>query len=483
MGRNIIDISGQNKKIVITNNVLKNSITIDVPETTTISLSETKTNIVEVITKGPKGIKGSPGTLTFFEDLTITGSLFVSGGLGGGDITGSNILSTQGFVGNLEGTASNASSASNAVSASYALTASHALDAISASYALTSSHALDAISSSYALTASHALDAISSSYALTASHALDAISSSYALTASHALDTISASFSATASYVKTAQTASFITGSGVKGVVTSASFASFSTSASYASSSTSASFATTASFALNVPENTGFPFTGSAEITGSLTISSSAGNSISTTQPIEAPSYKSNNAVVLTYRAPDNLYSFGAASSRTSFLGTAVEITAPLTASIISASIISASFVSASNLSGFPFTGSAAITGSLSVTGSIEGTTGSFDHIEIDEFVKTGTGVPTISSATNLVLTASNAISIKDGPSSIDLRGVTTSLSIMYKDLCSKYENLLTKYRYEKGSGDGTPAGTAVLGPYSPASWGVGFNDNDGRYY
>tara|TARA_Y100001973_G_C5090928_1_gene277464 strand:+ start:244 stop:750 length:507 start_codon:yes stop_codon:yes gene_type:complete len=78
---------------------------------------------------------------------------------------------------------------------------------------------------------------------------------------------------------------------------------------------------------------------------------------------------------------------------------------------------------------------------------------------------------------------SSNAISIKDGPSAIDLRGVTTSLSIMYKDLCSKYENLLTKYRYEKGSGDGTPAGTAVLGPYSPASWGVGFNDNDGRYY
>ena len=63
MGRNIIDISGQNKKIVITNNVLKNSITIDVPETTTISLSETKTNIVEVITKGPKGIQGPPGTL------------------------------------------------------------------------------------------------------------------------------------------------------------------------------------------------------------------------------------------------------------------------------------------------------------------------------------------------------------------------------------------------------------------------------------
>jgi len=80
---------------------------------------------------------------------------------------------------------------------------------------------------------------------------------------------------------------------------------------------------------------------------------------------------------------------------------------------------------------------------------------------------------------------SSNAISIKDGPSAIDLRGVTSSLNLMYKDFCAKYDELLKKYNYEKGSGDGTPAGTAVLGPYSPASWGVGYNDNgfNGRYY
>ena len=31
-----------------------------------------------------------------------------------------------------------------------------------------------------------------------------------------------------------------------------------------------------------------------------------------------------------------------------------------------------------------------------------------------------------------------NAISIKDGPSSIDLRGVTGTLSVLYKDLCER---------------------------------------------
>ena len=53
---------------------------------------------------------------------------------------------------------------------------------------------------------------------------------------------------------------------------------------------------------------------------------------------------------------------------------------------------------------------------------------------------------------------SANAISIKDGPSAIDLRGVSGSLNVLYKDLCKKYDDLLTKYRYEKGSGSGTPA-------------------------
>ena len=34
-----------------------------------------------------------------------------------------------------------------------------------------------------------------------------------------------------------------------------------------------------------------------------------------------------------------------------------------------------------------------------------------------------------------------NAIAIKDGPSSIDLRGVTNTLTVLYKDLCDKYDH------------------------------------------
>lgn len=60
---------------------------------------------------------------------------------------------------------------------------------------------------------------------------------------------------------------------------------------------------------------------------------------------------------------------------------------------------------------------------------------------------------------------ASNAISIKDGPSAIDLRGVASTLSVLYKDLSDKYNKLLLDYR-----AGGSVAGHAILGPYSPAS-------------
>jgi len=58
-----------------------------------------------------------------------------------------------------------------------------------------------------------------------------------------------------------------------------------------------------------------------------------------------------------------------------------------------------------------------------------------------------------------------NAISIKDGPSAIDLRGVSETLTILYKDLSSKYDKLLFEYK----SGNSV-AGHAILGPYSPGS-------------
>jgi len=60
---------------------------------------------------------------------------------------------------------------------------------------------------------------------------------------------------------------------------------------------------------------------------------------------------------------------------------------------------------------------------------------------------------------------ASNAISIKDGPSAIDLRGVASTLMILYQDLCQKYEQLVLDYR-----AGNSVAGQAILGPYSPGS-------------
>jgi hypothetical protein len=77
---------------------------------------------------------------------------------------------------------------------------------------------------------------------------------------------------------------------------------------------------------------------------------------------------------------------------------------------------------------------------------------------------------------------ASNAISIKDGPSAIDLRGVASTLSILYKDLSDKYSKLLLDYR-----AGNSIAGHAILGPYSPASDYVvrthGDYDSRGGYF
>lgn len=69
-----------------------------------------------------------------------------------------------------------------------------------------------------------------------------------------------------------------------------------------------------------------------------------------------------------------------------------------------------------------------------------------------------------------------NAISIKDGPSAIDLRGVTNTLMDLYKDLCSKYDTALLEYK--SGNPDLVQA---ILGPYSPASQMVsrtGYHDD-----
>ena len=71
---------------------------------------------------------------------------------------------------------------------------------------------------------------------------------------------------------------------------------------------------------------------------------------------------------------------------------------------------------------------------------------------------------------------AANAISIKDGPSAIDLRGVTQSLTVLYNDLCKKYDDLVNSYSYNN-----TLVGQAILGPYSPGSMVLGANQFDYR--
>jgi hypothetical protein len=59
-----------------------------------------------------------------------------------------------------------------------------------------------------------------------------------------------------------------------------------------------------------------------------------------------------------------------------------------------------------------------------------------------------------------------NSISIKDGPSAIDLRGVASSLNTLYKDLSQKYEEMMNMYQANQSANNGQ----AILTPYSPAS-------------
>jgi len=69
-----------------------------------------------------------------------------------------------------------------------------------------------------------------------------------------------------------------------------------------------------------------------------------------------------------------------------------------------------------------------------------------------------------------------NAISIKDGPSAIDLRGVSQVLATLYKDLSDRYDHSLLEYR-----AGNSIAGHAILGPYSPGSDSVSNNRLDHR--
>ena len=75
---------------------------------------------------------------------------------------------------------------------------------------------------------------------------------------------------------------------------------------------------------------------------------------------------------------------------------------------------------------------------------------------------------------------ALNSIALKDGPSSIDLRGITSGLTTLYQHLCEKYEASVMQYK--AGS---SIAGQAILSPYSPGSDAVrgSYRDSRGGYF
>ena len=55
---------------------------------------------------------------------------------------------------------------------------------------------------------------------------------------------------------------------------------------------------------------------------------------------------------------------------------------------------------------------------------------------------------------------SANSISIKDGPSAIDLRGVASTLTVLYADLCQKYDKAVLDYKAGRSIG-----GQGILGP------------------
>ena len=57
-----------------------------------------------------------------------------------------------------------------------------------------------------------------------------------------------------------------------------------------------------------------------------------------------------------------------------------------------------------------------------------------------------------------------NAISLRDGPSALDLRGIVSGLKILFDDINKKYDEAKTQYKLNG------VVGQAILGPYSPGS-------------
>jgi hypothetical protein len=290
-------------------------------------------------------------------------------------------------------TASSATNAAQAISASYSYTASsatNAAQAISASYAYTASSATNseqAISASYAFTASSAISAYTASSAINANTALTASSADTFLvrndiTASSAL--ITGTLTAQTLVVQTVSS-SIVYSSGsntfgnalidrqtftgsvdITGSLTvngSEAILTNQTASMAVASAISASYAYTASSAVSASLAQTASYVTSAETASYVVNAVSASYAYTASSAISA--YTASSAVSAS-QSISSSYAYTASSAETSF------------SSISSSFALTASYALNGGAAGFPFTGSAQITGSLGVTGSfsVNGNTG-----------------------------------------------------------------------------------------------------------
>lgn len=73
----------------------------------------------------------------------------------------------------------------------------------------------------------------------------------------------------------------------------------------------------------------------------------------------------------------------------------------------------------------------------------------------------------------------SSGIIMRDGPSMIDTKGTAQNIKAGMDSVCKTFDNLLTDYLLNGGINGGL--GQAILGPYSPGSNLISWNNSDFR--
>ena len=73
-----------------------------------------------------------------------------------------------------------------------------------------------------------------------------------------------------------------------------------------------------------------------------------------------------------------------------------------------------------------------------------------------------------------------NSVSVRDGSSAIDMKGVAAGFMLLYKDICEKYDQAVLQYK-----AGNSVVGQAILSPYAPgsesiaaSSWGFRTNSH-----